>query len=137
MDLCKTILIYFLYLTQNKKEIPMNAEKTIIIDNSLQPNITKDIPKARSARMLLYNFARKAEKDRRMSKDRKHVKNKIPALGSRKKVRSNGNYGFFSAVVESYNTHAILDMRPDDWFFTFVQKLALAIDRQKKSGSSL
>ena len=159
MDICKTLLIYFLYLTKNKKEIPgdveilesekdismnveilesikdipMNVEKTIVIDNNLQPNVTQDMPEPRPARRLLYDYARKAEKNRRMKKDRKHIKSKIPFLGSRKKVLSNGNYGFFSAVVESYNTHSILDMRPDDWFFTFVQKLALAIDKQAKT----
>ena len=65
--------------------------------------------------------------------DRKHVKTKIPALGSKEKVLTNGNYGFFSAVIESYNNHWTLDMRPEDWFYTFVQKIALAIDKGSKT----
>merc|ERR1719347_899489 len=78
---------------------------------------------------------KKAESDpeKSMADDRKHVRDKIPALGSRENVSTNGNYGFFSAVMECYNNHWVLDMRPDDWFYTFVQKIAFAIDKQAKS----
>ena len=70
------------------------------------------------AKMLLHQYAKRAEKDPRTEDDRKHVKSKIPAVGPRKKVFSYGNYGLFSTVLASL----LLDMRPDDWFYTFVQK---------------
>ena len=62
------------------------------------------------AKMLLHQYAKRAEKDPRMEDDRKHVKSKIPAVGPRKKVFSYGNYGLFSTVLASYNNHWILDM---------------------------
>ena len=65
--------------------------------------------------------------------DRKYVKDKIPVLGSQEEVLSNGNYGFFSTVIECYNNHWILDMRPEDWFYTFVQTLSVAIDKQART----
>jgi len=107
--------------------------KTILLDESLKPVHPKETTERKPARTLLHEYMKKAENDRRMAEDRKHVKTKIPALGSRKKVFSNGNYGFFSAVMECYNNHWILNMRPEDWFYTFVQKIALAIDKQAKT----
>jgi len=107
--------------------------KTILLDESLKPVQPKETTERIPARTLLHEYMKIAESDRRMAEDRKHVKTKIPALGSRKKVFSNGNYGFFSAVMECYNNHWILNMRPDDWFYTFVQKIALAIDKQAKT----
>ena len=35
-------------------------------------------------------------------------------------------------MIESYNNHWTLDMRPEDWFYTFVQQIALAIDKGSK-----
>lgn len=111
----------------------LNGKRTIIIDGSLKPALPNITQKASPAMILLHKYAKKAESNKRLEDDRKHIKAKIPAIGSKKKVLSNGNYGFFSTVLESYNNHWILDMRPEDWFFTFVQKLALAIDKQAKT----
>jgi len=110
-----------------------HLSKTILIDESLKPVDPKETREQNPARTLLHKYMKIAESDRRTAEDRKHIKTKIPALGSRENVSSNGNYGFFSAVMECYNNHWILDMRPDDWFYTFVQKIAVAIDQQSKS----
>eukprot|EP00091_Calanus_sinicus_P015385 TRINITY_DN33566_c0_g1_i1.p1 TRINITY_DN33566_c0_g1~~TRINITY_DN33566_c0_g1_i1.p1 ORF type:complete len:120 (+),score=34.53 TRINITY_DN33566_c0_g1_i1:173-532(+) len=111
----------------------MAACKTIIIDQKLEPKPPNQGEKqdGKLARNLLWEYASKAEEE--LEDDRKHVKTKTPALGSKEKVLTNGNYGFFSAVIESYNNHWILDMRPEDWFYTFVQKIALAIDKGSKT----
>jgi len=109
----------------------MAPYKTIIIDKSLVSVDPRETPEEKPARTLLHEYMKIAE--RYMDDDRKHVRNKITALGSREYVSSNGNYGFFSAVMECYNNHWVLDMRPDDWFYTFVQKIALAIDKQAKT----
>ena len=87
----------------------------------------------RPARIILHEYAKNAESDEMMEDDRKHVKDKIPVLGSQEEVLSNGNYGFFSTVIECYNNHWILDMRPEDWFYTFVQTLSVAIDKQART----
>jgi len=113
----------------------MGPYKTIILDNSLKPVEPKEKPEEIPARTLLHEYMKKYESDPKnwMAADRKHVRDKIPVLGSRENVSTNGNYGFFSAVMECYNNHWVLDMRPDDWFYTFVQNIANAIDKRAKN----
>ena len=111
----------------------MSTYKTIIIDPKLEPKPAgqNGNQQGKPVRNLLWEFARKS--DDKLEDDRKHVKDKTPALGSEQLVLSNGNLGFFSAVIEAYNNHWTLEMRPEDWFYTFVQKIALAIDRSSKT----
>ena len=112
----------------------MATYKTILIDSKLKSKQGPDglISASRPVRDLLWEFAKKSD-EKLKDDDRKHIKDKIPVLGSNKLVSSNGNYGFFSTVIEAYNNHWTLDMRPEDWFYTFVQMIALAIDRGSKT----
>eukprot|EP00092_Neocalanus_flemingeri_P015486 GFUD01016763.1.p1 GENE.GFUD01016763.1~~GFUD01016763.1.p1 ORF type:complete len:387 (+),score=114.21 GFUD01016763.1:285-1445(+) len=111
----------------------MATYKTVIIDNKLEPKPAGPdvLLPAKPVRNLLWEFAKKSEDT--LEEDRKHVKDKTPALGSDENVHCKGNFGFFSAVIEAYNNHWTLEMRPEDWFYTFVQKIALAIDRGSKT----
>ena len=43
-----------------------------------------------------------------------------------------GDRGFFSTIFHAYGKHLILDTVPDDWWFTIVNKVALAIDKNAK-----
>ena len=67
--------------------------------------------------------------------NRKHVGRKIPILGSKNsKVReAAGDFGFFTAVYEAYNNHWALRTTPEDWWFTIIRTVALAIDDNSNS----
>merc|ERR1712013_934141 len=122
----------------------LKAEK---YNNSQQKTSFKDV-------LLKYGreadeVARKSEEQsRRRSKNdtntdekssRVHVENRTPVLGgsttSTKNVHTNGNYGFFSAVLESYNNHWALRTTPEDWWYTIIYKIARAIDKSSAKPS--
>ena len=71
---------------------------------------------------------------RHVPENRRHVGNKIPILGSKdSKVREGaGDFGFFTAVYECYNNHWALRTIPDDWWFTVIRTVALAIDENAR-----
>ena len=75
------------------------------------------------------------EGERQVPKDRRHVGRKVPILGSKNsKVReAAGDFGFFTAVYEAYNNHWALRTTPEDWWFTIIRTVALAIDENAKS----
>ena len=108
LNICKAILIFFLSFNkksfddrENKKSfgdieiVSKHGEKIIIIDSSLKLNSWNNMSDPKPARMLLHEYAKTAENHPETEDDRKHAKNKIPVLGPRKNVSSNGNYGFF------------------------------------------
>ena len=47
-----------------------------------------------------------------------------PELG----YKGEGDYGFFTAIYECYNNHWALKTTPDDWWFTLIRTIAMAID---------
>jgi len=62
--------------------------------------------------------------------NRIHVGQKTPVLGSSNcHVHTNGNYGFFSTILESYNNHWALRTSPEDWWYSIIYKIAIAIDQ--------
>ena len=50
-------------------------------------------------------------------------------------VYTNGNYGFFSAVLASYRNHWALRTCPEDWWYTIIHKIATAIDESSSKES--
>ena len=44
-------------------------------------------------------------------------------------VKGAGDFGFFNAIYESYNNHWALKTIPDDWWYTIIKQVAVAIDR--------
>ena len=71
---------------------------------------------------------------RNVPEDRRHVGNKRPILGSKneKVTEAAGDFGFFTAVYEAYNNHWTLRTTPEDWWFTIIRTVALAIDENAK-----
>merc|ERR1719233_1296459 len=64
------------------------------------------------------------------SGNRIHVGQKTPVLGSSNGlVQTNGNYGFLSTILKSYNNHWTLRTSPEDWWYTIIYKISLAIDK--------
>jgi len=95
-----------------------------------------------SSREVLLQYAKEADNDAEApewmkrnrnegsgSGNRIHVGQKTPVLGSSNDLlRTNGNYGFFSTILESYNNHWTLRTSPEDWWYSIIYKIALAID---------
>ena len=58
---------------------------------------------------------------------------KTPALGSKDIVTYPGHdAGFLSTVLEAYNHHYNLRTGPEDWWYTIIQTVAIAIDKNAK-----
>lgn len=81
-------------------------------------------------------FNRKDSKDE-SSSSTVHVENRTPVFGgsTNESVHTNGNYGFFSAVLESYNNHWALRTCPEDWWYTIIYKISRAIDANSSNES--
>ena len=61
------------------------------------------------------------------------VGNQTPALGSEGMlIFPRQNVGFFSTVVNAYNHHYNLRTCPEDWWYTIIQKVAVAVDTHAK-----
>jgi len=114
--------------------------KTILLAKDLVPNQQNygRSPERKSIRDVLLQYGREADNEAKEEKrdgkegrgDRIHVGEKTPVLGSSNDhVYTNGNYGFFSAVYECYNNHCTLRTSPEDWWYSIIYKVALAIDK--------
>ena len=53
-------------------------------------------------------------------------------LGSTDKVYADEDKGFLSTVIAAYNNHWVLRTRPEDWWATISQIVAIRIDRHAK-----
>merc|ERR1719219_2145205 len=63
-----------------------------------------------------------------------HVGNKTPVLGSMDMVTDPGHdAGLLSTIYEAYGNHYNLRTGPEDWWYTIIQTVALAIDGNSKS----
>ena len=51
-----------------------------------------------------------------------------PVIGTDEEVFFDHDFGFFSAVIASYNNHWVLRTSPDDWWNVIVRNVAQAID---------
>jgi len=123
--------------------------KTILLAEHLVPNQQEHGSKSnvKSIREVLLQYGREADQlalkssqapewmkgkgnKGSGSKNRIHVGQKTPVLGSSNDlVHTNGNFGFFSAVLESYNNHWTLRTSPEDWWYSIIHRVALAIDK--------
>ena len=68
-----------------------------------------------------------------LAADRRHVNNMLPFEGTTEvAMKGIGDYGFFTAIYECYNRHWGLRTIPDDWWYTIVRTVAMAIDNHSK-----
>jgi len=68
------------------------------------------------------------------STERSHVGDKTPVLGSMDRVTDAGHdAGLLSTIYEAYGNHYNLRTGPEDWWYTIIQTVALAIDENSKS----
>jgi len=71
-----------------------------------------------------------------LAEDRRHVKD-MPIFEGTTEVARNGvgDYGFFTAIYTCYNNHWGLRTVPDDWWYTVIRTVALAIDNNSKENN--
>jgi len=64
------------------------------------------------------------------SNGRKPVGNKTVAIGSEGDIFHDGyDKGFFSTILRAYGLHWSLRTQPDDWWFTILRTIAIAVDK--------
>ena len=68
---------------------------------------------------------------------RRHVAGKSPVIGSENRLFYYQDYdkGFFNTILSAYAHHWDLRTSPDDWWYTIVRRVALAIDNNSKKDS--
>jgi len=125
----KTILLAEdLVPKQQQHESKSNAEsiRNVLLQYGREAEDSAEQMKIR-ARM---RYGREADGIAERMKIRAHVGQKTPVLGSSNDlVHTNWNFGFFSAVLESYRNHWTLRTSPEDWWYSIIYKIALAIDK--------
>ena len=111
-----------------------NQFKTISLAPELkQPNSFDNddpIPMKEALKFALIALTKKESK-----RDFNEIKidGKTPALGSKDIVTYPGHdAGFLSTVLEAYNHHYNLRTGPEDWWYTIIQTVAVAIDKNAK-----
>merc|ERR1712008_590309 len=77
-----------------------------------------------------YNY----DENKPNSTERSHIGSKTPVLGSMDLITDAGHdAGLLSTVYEAYSNHYNLRTGPEDWWYTIIQTVALAVDRNSKS----
>ena len=108
--------------------------KTFFIRDGLTQNSIQDWTKE-SVKAILSDFIKKAEKipSKNLEEDRRHVNDMLPFEGTTEvALKGTGDYGFFTAFYDCYNHHWGLRTIPDDWWYTIVRTVAIAIDKHSK-----
>jgi len=134
--------------------VTIKAFKTIDLCPEKEPrNDRKNwFPNSKSSRDLMTKFVKfneerlmteeeyyqdyygKIPENKPNASERIHVGNKTPVLGSMDKVTDPGHdAGLLSTIYEAYGNHYNLRTGPEDWWYTIIQTVALAIDENSKS----
>merc|ERR1740122_192728 len=75
--------------------------------------------------------------ERPNSTERSHIGSKTPVLGSMDFITDAGHdAGLLSTIYEAYGNHYNLRTGPEDWWYTIIQTVALAIDENSKKSKS-
>ena len=81
---------------------------------------------------IINDFIKKSENN--FPKCRQHVNTMLPFIGSKDVcIHGTGDFGFFNAILESYNNHWGLTTIPDDWWYTITKTIAVAIDKNSRN----
>ena len=97
--------------------------------NSYEYNNTKSI------KNVISEFIKHSE--RYLPSDRQHVHNMMVLNGSADNVHKGpGDNGFLSVIYEAYNNHWAVKTVPDDWWYTIIRTVAIAIDKNSKKNET-
>ena len=110
--------------------LSMKMGKIIHLNKDLKPQAVTD-KTPQTFQSAISKFIKGSEKN--FPQDRQHVKEKTPSWGTNDNVIANSDMGFFSSIYECYNNHWALITVPDDWWYTIIRTIALAIDDNAKN----
>ena len=80
---------------------------------------------------VISNFIKRSE--RFLPPDRRHIKDMLVLNGSANNVyQGPKDNGFLSVIYEAYNNHWAVKTIPDDWWYTIIRTVAIAIDKNAK-----
>ena len=143
------LLLFAIITTQLETSVSSTEFKTINICLEKSPqNIRRNWrPNHREMRDLMTEAAIKNEQlmeklayrsNSPNASERSHVGTKTPVLGSMDFVTDTGHdAGLLSTIYEAYGNHHNLRTGPEDWWYTIIQTVALAIDENSKSDVKL
>ena len=108
-----------------KHIVVLNEDLITKAPNTDQYNKTKPI------KNVISEFIKRSE--RYLPSDRQHVNNMLVLNGSENNVyQGPGDNGFLSVIYEAYNNHWAVKTIPDDWWYTLIRTVAIAIDKNSK-----
>ena len=121
--------------TKREGQTICNESCKIYLKNDLKP----EPPRNKNLvlqRKVINDYIKSSEKS--FAEDRQHVKSMMPTAGTNDMVfyGQDGighDWGFFSAVLQSYSNHWVLKTVPDDWWITVVKTVGTAIDENSKN----
>ena len=134
--------------SRNGKSVPEYSKQ--IVRNVSNPRVIvqlKDdlVPRApnsyeynntMSIKNVISEFIKHSE--RYLPSDRQHVHNMMVLNGSADNVHKGpGDNGFLSVIYEAYNNHWAVKTVPDDWWYTIIRTVAIAIDKNSKKNEPL
>jgi len=112
----------------------LGKSKLIDLQNDLVPAEVAPVVKDRfifDSNRLILELARENERKLPRDSDRKPVGSKTPVVGSNITVYKDyrNDKGFFSTIFQAYKNHWVLKTTPEDWWFTIIRQVALAVDK--------
>ena len=109
------------------------AEKEKWVEKDLRSILSQFIKNAEEKATNQSKRSAKRHNAETLADDRRHVKDMLPFDGpADMAMKAAGDYGLFTAVYECYNNHWGLKTIPDDWWYTIIRTVAMAIDDHSK-----
>ena len=118
--------------SQTETQIP-DIPNLVHLKNDLVPKIPSNVnyKTTKPIKNVISEFIKRSEK--LLAEDRRHVNNMMVLNGSSDIVYERYfDNGFLTAIHEAYNHHWGVKTIPDDWWYTIIRTVAIAIDKNSK-----
>ena len=118
--------------SQTETQIP-DIPNRVHLKNDLVPQIPSNVnyKTTKPIKNVISEFIKRSEK--LLAEDRRHVNNMMVLNGSSEIVYERYfDNGFLTVIHEAYNHHWGVKTIPDDWWYTIIRTVAIAIDKNSK-----
>jgi len=125
------------YSNQVVQDISFKTHTIVQLKGDLVPRTldSYDYKNTKGIRNVISDFIKRSE--RLLPSDRQHVHNMMVLNGSADYVyQGPGDNGFLSVIYEAYNNHWAVKTVPDDWWYTIIRTVAIAIDNNSKKNET-
>jgi len=109
-----------------------SISKVVHLKKDLIPETPNPIyhKESKPIKNVINDFIKRSE--RQLPADRQHVHDMLVLNGSEGNVFQRWDHGFLTAIHEAYNNHWGVRTIPDDWWYTIIRTVAIAIDENSK-----